>query len=152
MNKEYLQMTSTHAEKIMRNNEILARYRQDIFEKGGNLKIFLDLSCGYRTDVREVVEGMGHKWVGVDIIDQHDVIKADAHFLCFKNEIFDVVYSAATFEHYQNPWEVAQEVFRVLKRGGGVLWVGCFSATVAWPFILPYVAFRSKTHASSMRI
>jgi len=48
-----------------------------------------------------------------------DVI-ADAHFLPFKNESFDMVYSIAVMEHVRKPWIVASEISRILRVGGHI--------------------------------
>jgi ubiquinone/menaquinone biosynthesis C-methylase UbiE len=46
---------------------------------------------------------------------------ADAHFLPFKGDCFDIVYSIAVLEHVQKPWVVADEICRVLRQGGHVV-------------------------------
>jgi ubiquinone/menaquinone biosynthesis C-methylase UbiE len=48
-------------------------------------------------------------------------VVADAHFLPFKSECLDVVYSIAVLEHVKKPWIVADEIFRVLHSGGYVV-------------------------------
>lgn len=48
-------------------------------------------------------------------------VVADAHFLPFKGECLDVVYSIAVLEHVKKPWAVADEIFRVLCPGGHVV-------------------------------
>lgn len=45
---------------------------------------------------------------------------ADAHFLPFKCESFDVVYSIAVLEHARKPWDVADEIERILRPEGYV--------------------------------
>ena len=118
MNEDKLNNLNRKISQTVRNNEILRGYYKTIFSNNSVDKYFLDLSCGSRTDIRNVVESFGFKWIGVDIIDSNDVIKADSHDLPFYDSKFDVVFSAATFEHYYNPWQVAKEVSRVLKPGG----------------------------------
>ena len=61
--------------------------------------------------------------VNVDIsIDKPQIdIQADAHFLPFIDNSFDIVYSIAVLEHVKRPWDVAAEITRVLKPGGHVL-------------------------------
>lgn len=48
-------------------------------------------------------------------------VVADAHFLPFKSECLDVVYSIAVLEHVRKPWAVADEISRVLHPGGYVV-------------------------------
>jgi len=65
----------------------------------------------------------GVKAINVDIspsIRNLHVI-ADAHFLPFKGDCFDIVYSIAVLEHVQKPWVVADEIGRVLRQGGHVV-------------------------------
>ena len=50
----------------------------------------------------------------------------DAHFLPFRNEEFDTVYSAALTEHIADPQSMMSEVHRVLKPGGFYLGNGSF--------------------------
>lgn len=49
-----------------------------------------------------------------------DVV-ADAHWLPFKIESFDIVYSIAVLEHVKKPWVVADEIYRVLRPGGYIV-------------------------------
>jgi ubiquinone/menaquinone biosynthesis C-methylase UbiE len=101
-----------------KNNSVLFIYKSIIFNNKHSKLRFLDLSCGRRKDVKELVESKGHEWVGIDIIDEQFVIKADAHDLPFPDESFDIVYSGASFEYYHDPFKVGKEVSRVLKPGG----------------------------------
>jgi SAM-dependent methyltransferase len=50
----------------------------------------------------------------------------DAHFLPFRNETFDTVYSAALTEHIADPQLMMSEVYRVLKPSGFYLGNGSF--------------------------
>jgi SAM-dependent methyltransferase len=121
---------SPRISQLIGQNEILRHYHEALFSKSTSGQLFLDLSCGTRTDIREVVEGLGNRWIGVDQFDWPGVIKADVHNLPFENSTFDVVFSAATFEHYYDPWKVAREVHRVLKPGG--LFCGLIAFLQPW--------------------
>lgn len=61
--------------------------------------------------------------VNLDIVrvNQNLHVIGDAHDLPFKDESFDIVYSIAVLEHVKWPWIVADEIFRVLRRGGHVV-------------------------------
>jgi SAM-dependent methyltransferase len=48
-------------------------------------------------------------------------IVADAQSLPFKNGVFDIVYSIAVLEHVKKPWIAADEIYRILCRGGHVV-------------------------------
>ncbi len=68
--------------------------------------------------------------INMDIFPHSEAhVAADGHYLPFVDETFDCIYMVAVLEHVSNPFMVAHEVARVLKRGGFVL--------VACPFIYP---------------
>lgn len=59
--------------------------------------------------------------VGIDIYPDADVdFVADAHYLPFRDRIFDGVWIQAVLEHVLNPRDVVAEISRVLKPGGHV--------------------------------
>jgi len=68
--------------------------------------------------------GFSHAdYTGFDIHEGKNVdVIGDAHRLSkyFPEKKFDLVFSAATFEHLAMPWVVAAEINRVLKPGGTV--------------------------------
>lgn len=90
----------------------------------------LEIGCGGGQS-RPWFQQKGMQYVGTDISKTRvgeelrlyggaDVL-CDAHFLPFADESFDVVYSAAVFEHLACPLRAVQEVRRVLKPGGLML-------------------------------
>jgi ubiquinone/menaquinone biosynthesis C-methylase UbiE len=96
----------------------------------------LEIGCG-GGQMRDFVAHKGISYVGVDISANERVTEdlkqfggpdllADAHFLPFADNSFDLVYSSALTEHLASPYLVAQEVFRVLKPGGYYLGNGSF--------------------------
>lgn len=84
-------------------------------------KIVLNLGSGVGQFDHNLSKGV--KAINLDI--SHSVsnlhIIADAHFLPFKGDCFDIVYSIAVLEHVQKPWVVADEICRVLRQGGHVV-------------------------------
>lgn len=90
----------------------------------------LEVGCGGGQN-RAWMRGRGLDYVGVDIsttrvfewLQEHggpDLL-CDAHFLPFRDGVFDCVYSAAVLEHLVHPWLAVREVFRTLRPGGAYL-------------------------------
>ena len=96
----------------------------------------LEIGCG-GGQMREFLASRGIAYIGVDISANERVtadlqvhggpdLLCDAHFLPFRDQSFDLVYSSAVTEHLASPYLVAQEVFRTLKPGGHYLGNGSF--------------------------
>jgi SAM-dependent methyltransferase/uncharacterized protein YbaR (Trm112 family) len=102
----------------------------DVIESLTSPASILEIGCG-GGQMRSYVEALGHRYIGVDISKTRvaDDLQAhggpdllcDSHFLPFRADMFDVVYSAAVTEHLACPYLVAQEVARVLVPGGRYL-------------------------------
>jgi SAM-dependent methyltransferase len=52
--------------------------------------------------------------------------KIDAHNLPWEDEKLDIIISDQMLEHVQRPWIVANELIRVLKKGGLLICTTCF--------------------------
>lgn len=96
------------------------------FKKG--MKV-LDVGCGSGSDLNYLKNELGLECYGVDIaLDKTSIkrvsgvifILADASYLPFKENSFDVVYSLGTIEHTCRTYESIQDSLRVLKYGGQV--------------------------------
>lgn len=88
----------------------------------------LDIGAGDR----HIMETLGNveQYVSIDIIPRdRPTIVADAHYLPFTDDIFDVVIARALLEHVEDEQKVVAEASRILKPGGLFL----FSA----PFLYP---------------
>ncbi|MCJ7805513.1 class I SAM-dependent methyltransferase [Patescibacteria group bacterium] len=96
--------------------------------KGANQ--ILDMGCGEGTRLNFVARGK--ECYGIDISSKaiglakkkysklHFTV-GDLETLPYKNESFDLVYSAFVFEHLDNPEKVIKEGIRVLRKGGKFL-------------------------------
>lgn len=70
--------------------------------------------------------------IGVELIDElvshakskgRNVIKGDIHKLPFNNNIFDIVFCRHTLEHTHNPYKAIEEIIRVSKSNGGIIFI-----------------------------
>lgn len=86
-----------------------------------------DDPCVYRNFLRNMKNKV-RKVVGCDVdeainlnksVDEKVIIKI-GESLPFEDESFDLIISDYTFEHVQNPGEVASEFGRILKKGGWI--------------------------------
>jgi SAM-dependent methyltransferase len=95
----------------------------------------LEIGCG-GGQLREWLSSRGYEYVGTDISKTRieewlqafggpDVL-CDAHFLPFRDEQFDLVYSSAVNEHLACPQLATNETLRVLKPGGCFVGSGSF--------------------------
>jgi SAM-dependent methyltransferase len=99
----------------------------DVLESLTKGSTVLEIGCG-GGQMRSWVTQKGYRYIGTDISKSrvHDFLKehggpdllCDAHFLPFRDQKFDLVYSSAVTEHLACPALVSQEVYRVLKPGG----------------------------------
>lgn len=91
-------------------------------------KSILDLGCGEGTRLSEITS----KGTGIDIsktaianakknYTKLNFFVGDLEDLPFKNDSFDLVYSAYVFEHLDNPEKVIKEARRVLKPQGNLV-------------------------------
>ena len=97
---------------------------------GGRLDV-LDWGCG-AAEYRPLVEGLHHRYVGIDRAGEAADLIADAHGLPFKDASFDHVITNAALEHMVNPFLAIAEVARVMKPSA------IFSGSVA--FLEPHHA------------
>jgi SAM-dependent methyltransferase len=89
----------------------------------------LDWGCG-TGEYRAPVEGLGHRYVGVDATGEAADVLADLHTLPFVSDAFDHLVTNAVLEHVSNPFVAVSEAARVLKPAG------VFSGSAA--FLEPY--------------
>ncbi len=94
-------------------------------------KSILDIGCGTGQSTYYLSQ-LGYKSSGLDgssrfvkfakkKYQELDFINADAENLPFTNEIFDVVASYNTVEHFSNAKKCLKEMIRVVKKGGDIL-------------------------------
>ena len=89
----------------------------------------LDIGCGDMLD--RIGFTPGEEYIGVDITrSKYTKLLVDIHKLPFKNESFDSCICNAVLEHIREPEVALSECHRVLRRGGGVMWVSV-------PFLQP---------------
>jgi len=77
-------------------------------------RLVLDLGAGNPRESEHFPNVVFHEFVHYAYTD----IVSLCDRLPYKEGIFDAVISKATFEHLVRPWEMANEIYRVLKPGG----------------------------------
>lgn len=86
----------------------------------------LDLGCGSGGNT-EYLKSLGAKnIVKVDLLAESSDYQVDAHRLPFSDQVFDLVITTSTIEHFYNPFIAFQEISRVLKSPGTLIASGSF--------------------------
>lgn len=83
----------------------------------------LDIGCNWGEIHSYLDKKQGKIVYGMDIIltnYRDNVVRADAHYIPFKDETFDSIFAGEIIEHLENPAQFLREVERVLKRGGAL--------------------------------
>jgi SAM-dependent methyltransferase len=75
------------------------------------------VGCGDFNAIQQVFEELGYRYIGIDYDPEVSALRCDAHLLPFKNEVFSVIYSGETLEHFHSPWLAISEIERVAKEG-----------------------------------
>ena len=102
-----------------------------LFKLVSHANSILDMGCGEGTRLNLLAK-KGQKAVGIDISGKAielakkkypklDFKQGNLEKLPFRNECFDLVYSAFVFEHLDNPEKVLKEGLRILRKGGRFL-------------------------------
>lgn len=130
-------------------DETAVKLKKELFQKVifENSRV-LDCGCGtgyYLSFIKRNLDVNNFDLVGIDIsrtalqkaanlsLSNTYLGMCDAELLPFKDESFDVVLSLATIEHVISPENVLKECFRVLKRGGKLVFF------IHKPFIDPLI-------------
>ena len=100
-----------------------ANWPKYLYSEFGKNKTVLEIGSRNVTGFDHRAGFAGSAYTGLDIHPGKNVdVVGDAHRLSsyFPENVFDLVFSAATFEHLAMPWVVASEINKVLKPGGVV--------------------------------
>jgi SAM-dependent methyltransferase len=100
-----------------------ANWPKYLYSEFGKNKTVIEIGSRNVTGFDHRAGFAGSDYTGLDIHPGKNVdVVGDAHRLSsyFPENKFDLVFSAATFEHLAMPWVVATEINKVLKPGGVV--------------------------------
>ncbi len=108
----------------------LQRYQRAAQRIGGGKKV-LDMGCGTGYGTKILSNGGKNEIYGIDVsqkaIDYAKKTYPGPEYACcsaeklpFKDNYFDAVASFEMIEHVQNPEKVLAEIYRVLKKDGGL--------------------------------
>ena len=104
-----------------------------IKEKSKTSKAILDVGCAEGSRLNQLYKkasrfGLDYSAkaikVGTKKYKDLKLLNADAEKMPFANNYFDLVFTAYTIEHLQNPEKVIDEMIRVAKKGGIIVFVG----------------------------
>lgn len=108
MRELYEVLTPRLAFQSVSMEELLVRYLPRGFREG--------LNVGSKSVC------LGPAWTNVDLVDGPEVdVVADAHHLPFQDGSYDAVVLSAVLQYCKNPFQVVEEVARVLRPGGIVV-------------------------------
>jgi len=86
----------------------------------GNLTV-LDVGGRYQP-YRPLLDGKIDKYLALDVDRTEFVtVVGTGENIPFQNETFDLVIATGVFEYFRQPYDAANEVYRVLKPGGSLL-------------------------------
>ena len=106
-------------------NYLVLRSRRLIFtpyvqKLPGNLMV-LDVGGRYQP-YRPLLNGKIDKYLALDVDRTEFVtVVGTGEDIPFQNETFDLVIATGVFEYFRQPYDAANEVYRVLKPGGSLL-------------------------------
>lgn len=104
-----------HADSLKFMRTMLGRIRRE------DVSTVLDVgSLDVNGSYRELIEGMGWQYTGLDVRPGRnvDVVSDDPFCFPFRTNMFDVVISGSTMEHVTRPWLWVPELARVVRPGG----------------------------------
>lgn len=109
-----------------------------------------ELTSFYKPGMKVLDLGAGNNKINFDGFVKLDLFPYDGievvgstHQLPFKDESFDLVFSIAVFEHVKDPFRVAEEMFRITKKGGRVFVLTSF---IQWEHAYPHHYFNFTQH------
>lgn len=122
---------------------LMTRFR-DEYRPRIEFKSVLDVgSQDINGSYREIFEGVGCKYTGVDIVEWKNVdVLAPFDRLPFEDNSFDVVVSGQMLEHAEKPWIIVKEMARVLRPGDIVCWIAPWRFHVHRDGLCPYDRWR----------
>jgi SAM-dependent methyltransferase len=101
-------------------------YCTSLVESIGPEIAILDLGCGSGGNT-EYLKSLGAKnIVKVDFLSESSDYQVDVHRMPFLDQVFDLVITTSTIEHFYNPFIAFQEISRVLKSPGTLIASGSF--------------------------
>jgi SAM-dependent methyltransferase len=146
--------TKDYFEKVLRKRSSHEPWLLDVVPFASfKDKSVLEVGCGAGYDAYLLCL-QGARYTGIDLAPENlrrtkrhlgyydyypQVMLADAEFLCFRNEVFDVVFSNGVLHHTPDIDQSFREAHRVLKPGGE-FWVILYNkhSIVYWVNLLAY--------------
>lgn len=93
-------------------------------------RVVLDAGCGRSAPVLEKLRAQPCLPIGMDVVDFKNphadgihLIQADIHKIPLGEETVECVFSRSVFEHLAAPEKVYAEIYRILKKGGRLVFL-----------------------------
>jgi len=101
-------------------------YINHLMEHAGKEAKILDLGCGSGGN-KKYLRSLGFdNVISVDFLSSGSDFLVDVHRLPFASELYDMVLTTATLEHFYNPYIAFKEMSRVLRTDGKLIASGSF--------------------------
>src|SRR5262245_23259252 len=134
-------MTSELANRLYRRFYAGSLHPYRIFENAVSSAlpqngVLLDAGCGRTAPVLQKYRGKAGRLIGVDVVDfapvqpDLELFMANLGQIPLASESVDLVMSRSVFEHLEEPMAVYNELYRILKPGGHVV----FLTANAWDY------------------
>jgi 2-polyprenyl-3-methyl-5-hydroxy-6-metoxy-1,4-benzoquinol methylase len=131
--KKFYQKIKTGQVKYFFGSKHIYKFLSKKFEKNFNKKNILELGCGDFSNFKILKKFKFKKYYAVDWIEFNKIHKLDKRINYIRspilkflndnenNNIFDLIFTVGTLEHFTNPWKILIKIKKKIKKGGHLI-------------------------------
>ena len=110
-------------QKLYNEQHVTETFSELPFITSDECNLILDIGCGRGKQMQYLTLKYGSICVGIDIVPFKltNFLVADASYLPFRDDIFNITYSLGVIEHLKVTQKALEESIRVLRLGGQAL-------------------------------